>query len=193
MSDVFRRVATPLTAEVTASLTSGDQILLSGKVYAARDAAHALLVELLDAGKPLPIDLEGQVIYYVGPSPARPGRVIGAAGPTTSSRMDAYSPRLIGLGLKGMIGKGSRSQAVKDAMVAHKAVYLGAVGGAAAVISQAIKSVKVIAWPELGPEALREMEVEDFPLTVINDTRGGDLYLEGKERYRRPPPDGTRP
>ena len=153
-------------------------------MYVGRDAAHKRIVEAMERGKPLPIDIKGQTIYFMGPSPPRPGRPIGSAGPTTSGRMDAYSPRLITAGLKGMIGKGSRSKAVKDAMVKYKAVYLGAIGGAGALISKSIKKAEVVAYEELGAEALRRLEVEDFPVTVINDVYGGDLYKEGKAKYQ---------
>ena len=179
-----KKVTVPLTDEILRDLRAGDNLLLTGVIYVGRDAAHKRMVEALDQGKPLPFDIKGQTIYYMGPSPARPGRVIGSAGPTTSGRMDAYSPRLIAEGLKGMIGKGLRSQAVKDAMVKHKAVYLGAIGGAGAVISQSIKKSEVVAYEELGAEALRRLEVQDFPVTVINDIYGGDLYGEGKAKYR---------
>jgi fumarate hydratase subunit beta len=175
---------TPLTDEAVTSLEIGDKVFLSGVVYSARDAAHKRLIDLLDAGKPLPFDPQGQVIYYVGPSPAKPGRVIGAAGPTTSYRMDAYAPRLMELGLKGMIGKGKRAPAVKEAMVKYKAVYLGGTGGAGALIARAIKEVEIIAYEELGPEAIRRMVVENFPAVVINDTQGRDLYEEGLKAYR---------
>jgi fumarate hydratase subunit beta len=175
---------TPLTDEMVASLEIGDQVFLSGIIYSARDAAHKRLIDLLEAGKTLPFDIRGQVIYYVGPSPAKPGRVIGAAGPTTSYRMDPYAPRLMKLGMKGMIGKGKRSAAVREAMVKYKVVYLGATGGAGALISRTIKDVAVIAYEELGPEAVRRMVVENFPAIVINDTRGGDLYEEGLKQYR---------
>jgi fumarate hydratase subunit beta len=177
-------LTTPLTDELVSSLEIGDKVFLSGTIYTARDAAHKRLIDLLDAGKPLPFDVRGQVIYYVGPSPARPGRVIGAAGPTTSYRMDPYAPRLMEIGLKAMIGKGKRAPAVKEAMGRFKAVYLGATGGAGALISQAIKSAEVIAYEELGPEAIRRMVVENFPAVVINDTRGRDLYEEGIKTYR---------
>ncbi|MBI5585052.1 MAG: Fe-S-containing hydro-lyase [Deltaproteobacteria bacterium] len=177
-------LTTPLTEEMVSSLEVGDKVFLNGIVYTARDAAHKRLIDLLDAGKPLPFDVRGQVIYYVGPSPARPGRVIGAAGPTTSYRMDPYAPRLMEIGLKAMIGKGKRAPAVKEAMIRWKAVYLGATGGAGALISQAIKSAEVIAYEELGPEAIRRMVVENFPAVVINDTRGRDLYKEGINTYR---------
>jgi fumarate hydratase subunit beta len=173
-----------LTDEMVSSLEIGDKVLISGVIYTARDAAHKRLIDLLDAGKSLPFDIRGQIIYYVGPSPARPGRVIGAAGPTTSYRMDPYAPRLMELGLKGMIGKGKRDAAVKEAMIKYKAVYLGATGGAGALISKAIKAAEVIAYEELGPEAIRRLVVENFPTVVINDTTGGDLYEEGIKQYQ---------
>ena len=179
-----KKVTLPLTEATLAELKAGDNVLLTGTIYVARDAAHKRMIEALDQGKPLPFDIKGQTIYFMGPSPARPGQPIGSAGPTTSGRMDAYSPRLIAEGLKGMIGKGMRSQAVKDAMKKHKAVYLSAIGGAGALISKTIKKAEVIAYEELGAEAVRRLEVEDFPATVINDTYGGDLYQEGKSRYR---------
>lgn len=179
------KIALPLSDEVVRGLKAGDNLLLSGVIYVARDAAHKRMVEALDQGKPLPFEIKGATIYYMGPSPARPGRVIGSAGPTTSGRMDAYAPRLMAEGLKAMIGKGLRSSAVRDAMVKYGAVYLGAIGGAGAVISRSIKSAEVIAYDELGAEAVRRLEVEDFPVTVINDSYGGDLYEEGKAKYRR--------
>jgi fumarate hydratase subunit beta len=177
-------LTTPLTDEMVSSLEIGDKVFLTGVIYSARDAAHKRLIDLLDKGKPLPFDLRGQIIYYVGPSPAKPGRVIGAAGPTTSYRMDPYAPRLMELGLKGMIGKGKRASAVKEAMIKYKAVYLGATGGAGALISRAIKAAEVIAYEELGPEAIRRLTVENFPAVVINDSAGGDLYEEGLRQYR---------
>lgn len=179
-----KRIALPLTDEILKNLKAGDNLLLAGIIYVARDAAHKRMIEALDQGKPLPFDIKGATIYYMGPSPARPGSVIGSAGPTTSGRMDAYAPRLIAEGLKGMIGKGSRSKVVKDAMVKHKAVYLGAIGGAGAIISKSIKRTEVIAYEELDAEAIRCLEVEDFPVTVVNDIYGGDLYEEGKARYQ---------
>ncbi len=169
---------TPLTAADTDKLRAGDVVLLNGIIYSGRDAAHKKLMELLDKGESLPFDLTGASIYYVGPSPAPPGRPIGAAGPTTSYRMDAYAPRLIGLGLKATIGKGKRSDEVKKAMAEHKAVYFGATGGAGALLSKCITASKVIAFDELGPEAVREMTVKDFPLLVINDAHGGELYAK---------------
>jgi fumarate hydratase subunit beta len=179
-----KKVTLPLTEEVLKDLRAGDNLLLTGVIYAARDIAHKRMVEALEHGKLLPFDIQGATIYYMGPTPARPGKIIGSAGPTTSGRMDAYAPRLIAAGLKGMIGKGVRSKAVKDAMVQHKAVYLGAIGGAGAIISKSIRKAEVIAYEELGAEALRRLEVVDFPVTVINDIYGGDLYEEGKAKYR---------
>ena len=179
-----KKVTLPLTDETLRDLKAGDNVLLTGIMYVARDAAHKRMVESIDQGKPLPFDIKGQTIYFMGPSPAKPGQPIGSAGPTTSGRMDSYSPRLIAEGLKGMIGKGMRSQAVKDAMKKYKAVYFAAIGGAGALISKSIKKSKIIAYEELGAEAIRCLEVEDFPATVINDIYGGDLYEEGKARYR---------
>ena len=181
---MVRKVTLPLTDETLKELRAGGNVLLTGVIYSARDAAHKRMVEALDQGKPLPFDIKGQTIYYMGPSPARPGQPIGSAGPTTSGRMDVYSPRLITEGLKGMIGKGLRSQAVKDAIKKYKAVYLGGIGGAGALISKNIKKSEVIAYEELGAEAIRGLEVENFPATVINDIYGGDLYEEGKAKYR---------
>jgi len=178
-----KKVTLPLTDEALNDLHAGDNLLLTGIMYAGRDAAHKRLIEALDKDKPLPFKLKGQTIYFMGPSPARPGRPIGAAGPTTSSRMDSYSPRLIAHGLKGMVGKGMRSQAVKDAMKKYKAVYLAAIGGAGAIIPRCIKKAEVVAYEDLGAEALLRLEVEDFPVIVINDIYGGDLYQEGKTKY----------
>ena len=166
------------------ALKAGDQVLISGIIYTARDAAHKRIVEALDKGEKAPFEIKGQTIYYMGPSPAKPGEVIGAAGPTTSGRMDAYAPRLMEVGLKGMIGKGLRTKEVKDAMKKYKAVYFAAIGGAGALISKSIKKAEVIAYDDLGAEALRRLEVENFPATVINDIYGGDLYEEGKAKYR---------
>ncbi len=178
------KITLPLTDEVLQDLKAGDNVLLSGVIYVARDAAHKRLVETLEKGEDLPFDIKGQTVYFMGPSPAKPGQAIGSAGPTTSGRMDTYSPRLMAAGLKGMIGKGNRSQAVKDAMKKYKAVYFAAIGGAGALISKSIKKAEVIAYDELGAEAVRRLEVEDFPVTVINDIYGGDLYQEGKAKYR---------
>jgi fumarate hydratase subunit beta len=181
---MVKKITLPLTDETLADLKVGDNILLTGTMYVGRDVAHQRMVEALEHGRRLPFDLQGQVVYFMGPSPAQPGRPIGSAGPTTSGRMDNYSPRLIAEGLKGMIGKGMRSQEVKDAMKKHKAVYLAAIGGAGALISKTIKKSEVIAYEELGTEAVRRLEVKDFPVTVINDIYGGDLYQEGRARYR---------
>lgn len=177
------KITAPLTDEVVEKLTIGQQVLITGKIYTARDAAHKKLVDLLNEGKPLPIDIKGQIIYYVGPSPAKPGQVIGSAGPTTSGRMDAYAPRLMSEGLKGMIGKGSRTKEVIESMQEHKAVYFAAVGGAAALIAKRITDSKVVAYPELGPEAIHELIVEDLPVIVVNDIYGRDLYQEGIKNY----------
>ncbi len=179
-----KKITLPLTDETLEELKAGDNVLLTGTIYVGRDAAHKRMIDALDQGKPLPFDIRGQTIYFMGPSPAKPSQPIGSAGPTTSGRMDAYSPRLIAEGLKGMIGKGMRSPAVKDTMKKYKAVYLAAIGGAGALISKSIKKSEVIAYEELGAEAIRRLEVEDFPATVINDIYGGDLYQEGKARYR---------
>jgi fumarate hydratase subunit beta len=179
-------LVTPLTDQDVEQLAVGDTVLVNGVIYTARDAAHKRLIDLLATGKPLPMDLQGQVMFYVGPSPARPGRVIGAAGPTTSYRMDPYAPQLLRLGLKAMIGKGKRSPEVIDAMIAHKAVYLGAIGGAGALISQSIKAAEIVAYEDLGPEAIRRLVVENFPTIVINDCRGNDLYEQGLRQYARP-------
>jgi len=177
------KITTPLTEEKVNILKAGDIVELSGTVYTARDAAHKKLMELIIAGKELPFNLAGQVIYYVGPCPAPPGMVIGSAGPTTSGRMDSYTPKLIEMGLRGMIGKGQRSREVIDAMVKYGAVYFGAVGGAGALISKSIRSHQVIAFEELGTEAVRKLVVENFPLTVIIDRFGNNLYDIGRSRY----------
>jgi fumarate hydratase subunit beta len=179
-----KRITLPLTDETLKELKTGDEVLLTGVIYVARDAAHKRMIEALEQGKPLPFDIRGQTIYFMGPTPARPGHPIGSAGPTSSGRMDSYSPRLIAEGLKGMIGKGMRSQAVKEAMKQYKAVYFGAIGGAGALASKNIKKAEVIAYEELGAEAVRRLEVEDFPVTVVNDIYGGDLYHQGKAKYR---------
>ena len=177
------RLITPLSTKDVEKLNIGDKVLLSGVLYTGRDAAHKRLFDLIADEKELPIDIQGQVIYYVGPTPAKPGKPIGSAGPTTSYRMDSFAPKLIELGLKGMIGKGNRSQAVIDAMKQYKAVYFGATGGAGALIAKRIKKAEIVAYPDLGPEAIRRLEVEDFPVTVVNDTKGNDLYVEGIKRY----------
>ncbi len=175
----------PLTDHLIKDLLVGDLVLVSGVIYTARDTAHKRLMELLDAGQELPVDLQGQILYYVGPSPARPGRVIGAAGPTTSTRMDAYTPRMLQLGLKAMIGKGKRSPEVIAALQQYTAVYLGATGGAGALISKCIYAAEVVAFPDLGPEAIHRLEVQDFPAIVVNDCHGGDLYELGRREYTR--------
>ncbi len=178
-------LTTPLTDEAIAGLHAGDKVTITGVIYVGRDAAHKRLVAALDAGRPLPFDPRGQIIYYMGPSPARPGRPIGAAGPTTSYRMDPYAPRLMEVGLKGMIGKGNRAKPVREAMIRHKAVYLGAIGGAGALIAKSIKSAEVVAYDDLGAEAFRRLEVEDFPAIVVNDIYGGDAYEDGVKQYSR--------
>ena len=171
------RLRTPLSGAEVAGLRAGDVVALSGILYTGRDAAHKRLVAALDAGEGLPFDPRGAVIYYVGPSPARPGRPIGAAGPTTSYRMDSFAPRLIERGLAGMIGKGQRAVSVREALVAHRAVYFGATGGAGALLGLRVRESRIIAYEDLGPEAVRELVVEDFPVLVINDCAGGDLYV----------------
>ena len=179
------KITSPLTDKDVEKLKAGDKVLITGVFYTARDAAHKRLIELLEGGKKLPFDIKGQLIYYVGPTPAKPGRIIGSAGPTTSGRMDAYTPRLLELGLKGTIGKGQRSQEVIEAMQKNKAVYLAAVGGAAALIAKTIKKAEIIAYEDLGPEAIRRLEVKDFPAIVINDIYGNDLFKIGIERYKK--------
>jgi fumarate hydratase subunit beta len=182
---VAKKITTPLTDQVIEGLRTGERLLITGIIYTARDTAHKRLIALLDQGKALPFDMAGQIIYYVGPTPPLPGRALGAAGPTTSGRMDVYTPQLIKQGLKGMIGKGARSQEVRAAIVRHKAIYLGATGGAGALLSQCIKKAEVIAFAELGPEAIRRLEVADFPAVVINDCYGNDLYEEGLKQFAR--------
>ncbi len=181
----IRKILAPLDDKVIEQLRAGDKVFLSGHIYTARDAAHRRFVESLDRGEKLPLDIVNQVIYYCGPSPAAPGRVIGAAGPTTSTRMDLYAPRLISLGLKGMIGKGKRSPAVKEAIRQYGAVYFGATGGAGALLSKTITSAEIVAYEDLGPEAVVRLTVVDFPLFVINDIFGGDLYEMGVAAYAR--------
>jgi fumarate hydratase subunit beta len=184
MSEAIR-LKTPLSDADVEKLKAGDKVLLNGVIYTGRDAAHKRLFDLLQEKKPLPVDLKGQVIYYVGPAPAKPGQVIGSAGPTTSGRMDAYSPRLMEVGLKGMIGKGMRKKEVVEAMKKYKAVYFAATGGAGALLAKAIKKAQVVAYEDLGPEAINRLEVEDFPVIVVNDTKGNDLYEEGMRKYAR--------
>jgi fumarate hydratase subunit beta len=181
-----KKITIPIAdAEVVKNLKAGEEVLLTGKMLTARDAAHKRLIDLLEKGEPLPVDLQGACIYYVGPSPARPGNVIGSAGPTTSGRVDPYTPTLLAQGLKLMIGKGKRNDAVKEALQKHGAAYLAATGGAAALLADRIKAATVVAYDDLGPEAIRELEVEDFPAVVVNDASGGDAYVDGAKKYNR--------
>lgn len=177
------RLTTPVTPDLLAPLRAGDTVLLSGTVYTARDAAHKRMMELLDNGQPLPFPIEGSALYYVGPTPERPGEVIGSAGPTTSGRMDSYSPRLLSLGQSIMIGKGARNHAVQKAVVENGAVYLAALGGAGALMAASVASLEIVCWEDLGCEAVRKLTVKDFPLTVILDTHGGNLYESGPAAY----------
>jgi fumarate hydratase subunit beta len=179
------RLKTPLTNTDVEKLKAGDKVLLNGVIYTGRDAAHKRLFDLLKEGKPLPVEIKGQIIYYVGPAPAKPGRAIGSAGPTTSGRMDAYSPKLMEIGLKGMIGKGMRKKEVVEAMKKYKAVYFAATGGAGALLAKAIKKAQVVAYEDLGPEAINRLEVLDFPVIVVNDTKGNDLYQQGMKQYAK--------
>ena len=176
-------IKTPLAIEDVVKLRAGERVLLTGAIYTARDAAHKRLVEQLQQNQPLPFTIQGQTIYYVGPTPTKPGRSFGSAGPTTSCRMDPYTPELIAAGLRAMIGKGARSQAVREALRRYKAVYFAATGGAGALISRCILSAETIAYPELGSEAIRRLKVKDFPVIVVNDINGSDLYEEGVARY----------
>ena len=176
----------PLSPEDIEPLKTGDVVLLSGVLYTARDAAHARIKEAIEAGEPLPFDPEGQIVYFTGPAPARPGHALGPAGPTTASRMDPYSPLLIERGLRGMVGKGLRSEAVKQAMREHGCVYFGAIEGTAALLADRVKEAEIVAYEDLGAEAVRRLVVENFPVVVVNDLHGGDLYREGREKWRRP-------
>lgn len=178
------RIETPFTKEAVKQLKAGDAVYLNGTIYAARDAAHKKLIALLNDGSELPFDVREQIIYYVGPCPARPGQVIGSAGPTTSGRMDAYAPALIERGLTGMIGKGLRNEQVVASMIKHGAVYFGATGGAGAQLAKCIIAEEITAFPELGPEALRKLTVKDFPTTVVIDSTGADLYKSGREKFK---------
>lgn len=178
-------LTTPLTEEDIEQLHIGDKVVINGVIYTARDAAHKRLVALIEEDKELPFDIQGQIIYYVGPAPAKPGQIIGSAGPTTSGRMDSYSPALMEKGLKGMIGKGNRSQEVIEAMKRYKCVYFGATGGIGALLARAIKKVRIIAYEDLGTEAIRQLVVKDFPVIVINDIYGNDLYKEGVKKYKK--------
>jgi len=177
------RITSPLTRESARALKAGDSCLLSGVIYTARDAAHKRLCALIESGQPLPLDIKDTVIYFVGPTPAKPGQVIGSAGPTTSYRMDAYSPALIAEGLTGMIGKGKRAPEVVSAMKKHGAVYFGAIGGCGALLSKCIKKADVVAYDDLGAEAIHRLEVEDFPVIVVIDADGNNLYESGREEY----------
>jgi len=179
------KLTTPLTDEAIEKLRAGDKVSITGAIYVGRDAAHKRMVAALDAGESLPFVPQGQIIYYMGPAPAKPGDPIGSAGPTTSYRMDPYAPRMMEAGLKGMIGKGNRSMPVREAMQHYKAVYMSAIGGAGALIAKSIKKAEVIAYNDLGAEALRRLEVEDFPAVVVNDIYGGDAYEDGLKQYNR--------
>jgi fumarate hydratase subunit beta len=184
-SDGIVDVRTPLSDADVEALKAGDRVRISGVIYTARDAAHGRLLPLIEKGQALPIDVRGAIIYYTGPSPARPGDVVGSIGPTTASRMDKFTPALLKLGLKGTIGKGYRGQAVKDALREHRAVYFGSIGGAGAVLSQFVKTLQIVAYEDLGTEAIRRLEVQDFPAIVLNDCHGGDLYRDGQKVYAR--------
>jgi fumarate hydratase subunit beta len=186
--DGIKEVSPPLSDADIEALKAGDRVRITGVLYTARDAAHGRLFPLIEKGQPLPIDVRGQIIYYTGPSPARPGDVVGSIGPTTGGRMDTFTPALHKLGLKATIGKGGRSQAVKDALRQYKAVYFGAIGGAGAVLSQFVKKLSIVAYEDLGTEAIRRLEVEDFPVIVVNDCWGGDLYQDGMKAYAREGP-----
>jgi fumarate hydratase subunit beta len=183
--DGVKDLRTPLSDADVLSLKAGDRVRISGVIYTARDAAHGRLAPLVENGAKLPIDVKGQIIYYTGPSPARPGDVIGSVGPTTASRMDKFTPALLALGLKGTIGKGYRGQPVKDALKQHTAVYFGSIGGAGAVLSEFVKKAEVVAYEDLGTEAIRRLEVNGFPAIVLYDCHGGDLYQEGQKVYAR--------
>jgi fumarate hydratase subunit beta len=180
------KITTPASEKDVSKLRIGDKVLISGEIYTARDAAHKRLLEDIDSGKPVPFDLKGCAIYYVGPSPAKPGQAIGSCGPTTSGRMDPYTGRILQLGAKILIGKGNRSPAVIDALKKYKAVYLGATGGAAALLAKCVRKAEVVAYPDLGAESIQRLTVVDFPATVINDVTGADLYIEGIIRYAAP-------
>lgn len=184
-ADMEKSCTVPLSKEETAGLRAGDYVYLTGTIYTARDAAHKRMQEALDSGEALPFDIRGNIIYYMGPSPAREGRPIGSAGPTTASRMDRYTPALLDLGMGGMIGKGKRSKAVKEAVIRNGAVYFAAVGGAGALLSGAIRKSEIIAWEDLGTEAVRKLEVKDFPVIVVMDSQGNDLYETALEQYRK--------
>ncbi|HCU04773.1 MAG: fumarate hydratase [Gammaproteobacteria bacterium GWE2_42_36] len=180
----MKNITTPLTDEIIQTLKAGDEILLSGVIYTARDVAHKRLCDLIEKGEKLPVELAGQILYFTGPTPAQPGHPVGSAGPTTSTRMDAFSPTLMAHGLKGMIGKGNRSIEVIDAMKQHHAVYFAATGGAGALIAQHIKTSEIVCFDDLGPEAIRKMTVEDFPLVVAIDIKGNNLFITGPAKYK---------
>ena len=182
---MIKNITSPIGAEIIEKLTVGTRVLISGVIYTARDAAHYRLIQALDRGDSLPFDLKGQTLYYMGPSPARPGQIIGSAGPTTSSRMDIYTPRLIAAGIRAMIGKGNRSQQVREAIKKHKAVYLATIGGAGALLAKSIEQAEVIAYEDLGAEAILRLTVEGFPAIVANDIYGKDLFEQGRYKYRR--------
>lgn len=185
LDDGRKRIGAPLSDDDVRQLEAGDVVLVSGVIYAARDAAHKRLIEMLEAGQELPFDATGQIVYYVGPTPERPDHVIGSAGPTTASRMDKYTPTMLSLGLKGIIGKGGRGPVVREALKEHTAVYMAALGGGGALAALQIRSQQVIAFPELGPEAIRVMEVEDFPVWVVNDCEGRDFYSQAVAPWRK--------
>jgi fumarate hydratase subunit beta len=180
----MKNVTTPLSDEAIAELKTGDEVLLTGVIYTARDAAHRRIVEGIARGESPPLDLCGQIIYYVGPTPPRPGAVIGSAGPTTAYRMDPFTNQMLDLGIKAAIGKGGRSKEVRDSFVSHKAVYFGAIGGSGALLSGSITKVDIVAYEDLGPEAIRRLEVEDFPVIVVNDIYGNDLLEQGKAEWK---------
>ena len=180
-----KKINTPLTKEIVDTLKSGDRLLISGIIYTGRDAAHKRLVEMINKGETLPFEIKDATIYYVGPCPAKPGKVIGSAGPTTSYRMDPYAPVLMDKGLRGMIGKGLRKQTVVDSMIKNNCVYFAAIGGAGALLAETIKEAEVVAFPDLGPEAIYKLRVEDFPVTVIIDNKGNNLYETGIKKYKK--------
>ena len=184
-ADGIKDVTTPLSDADVESLKAGDRVRISGVMYTARDAAHDRLFPLIERGERLPIDVKGHIIYYTGPTPAQPGQVVGAIGPTTASRMDKFTPALLKLGLKGTMGKGYRGQPVKDALRQYKAVYFGAIGGAGAVLSRHVKKLEIVAYEDLGTEAIRRLEVDKFPAIVLNDCHGGDLYQDGQKQFAR--------
>ena len=179
------RITTPFTEEMSRKLKAGDSVLITGTIISARDAAHKAMTEALAKGEPLPVDWHDQIVYYLGPTPAKPGDPIGSAGPTTSGRMDAYTPTMLEQGIKGMIGKGSRSAAVVESMKKHGVTYFAAVGGAAALIAKSVKKYEVVGYPELGPEAVAKLTVEDFPCVVVIDSEGNNFYEMGQKPYRK--------